>query len=125
MEVVSEFENLQERYERFVSKREWKQFHTPKNLAEAINIEASELLECFLWHDNLEASELQDEERLRSDVEEELADIVIYCMGMATRLDIDLLDAVEAKLDDNEQRFDAEKTESVTRQLSTWKRENR
>jgi hypothetical protein len=44
---------------------------------------------------------------------------------MATRLDIDLLGAVEAKLEDNEQRFDAEKTETINEELSQWKRENR
>jgi NTP pyrophosphatase (non-canonical NTP hydrolase) len=90
------------------------QFHTPKNLAEAITAEANELLECFQWHDNLESEELQNHENLRADVEEELVDIVIYCLGMATRLDIDLLDAVDGKLEDNEQRFDAEKTEAIT-----------
>ena len=122
---MTDLEDLQQRYEAFVSQRNWEQFHTPKNLAEAITVEASELLECFLWHDNLEPEELQTDEALRTDVEEELADIVIYCLGMATRLDIDLLDAVEAKLEDNEQRFDAGKTESINEELSQWKRENR
>jgi NTP pyrophosphatase (non-canonical NTP hydrolase) len=111
---MTDLEDLQQRYEVFVSQRNWEQFHTPKNLAEAITVEASELLECFLWHDNLEPDKLQNEEALRTNVEEELADIVIYCLGMATRLDIDLLDAVDGKLEDNEQRFDAEKTEAIT-----------
>lgn len=120
---MADLERLQQRYERFVSKRDWEQFHTPKNLAEAISVEASELLECILWHDNLEPSELVDDEDLRSDVEEELADIVIYCMGMATRIDIDLIDAIEGKLEANERRFDEETTESINRDLSKWKRE--
>jgi NTP pyrophosphatase (non-canonical NTP hydrolase) len=95
---VSDLEDLQQRYKAFVSQRNGEQFHTPKNLAEAITVEASELLECSLWHDNLEPEELQTDEALRADVEEELADIVIYCLGMATRLDIDLLEAVESKI---------------------------
>jgi NTP pyrophosphatase (non-canonical NTP hydrolase) len=122
---MTDLEDLQQRYEAFVAQRNWEQFHTPKNLAEAITVEASELLECFLWHDNLESDELQTDDALRADVEEELADIVIYCLGMATRLDIDLVGAVEGKLEDNEQRFDAEKTEAINKELSQWKRENR
>ncbi|MFC5367233.1 nucleotide pyrophosphohydrolase [Salinirubrum litoreum] len=122
---MTDLEDLQLRYEQFVAQRNWEQFHTPKNLAEAISVEASELVECFLWHDNLKPDELQKNENLVTDVEEELADIVIYCLGMATRLDIDLLDAVEAKLEDNEQRFDPEKTDTINEELSQWQRENR
>ncbi len=123
--MMTDLEDLQLRYEQFVAQRNWEQFHTPKNLAEAISVEASELVECFLWHDNLKPDELQKNENLVTDVEEELADIVIYCLGMATRLDIDLLDAVEAKLEDNEQRFDPEKTDTINEELSQWQRENR
>jgi NTP pyrophosphatase (non-canonical NTP hydrolase) len=76
---MTDLEDLQQRYETFVAQRNWEQFHTPKNLAEEITVEASELLECFLWHDNLEPDELQKNGALRADVEEELADIVFYC----------------------------------------------
>jgi NTP pyrophosphatase (non-canonical NTP hydrolase) len=121
---MTDLESLRERYEAFVVDRGWTRFHTPKNLAEAISIESNELLECFLWHDNLTSAELREDEELRTRVEEELADVVIYCMGLATRMDIDLLDAVESKLEDNEDRFDEETTRSINDELSRWQRED-
>ncbi|MCD2204515.1 MazG-like family protein [Halobacterium sp. KA-6] len=69
-------------------------------------IEASELLECFLWHDNLDAEDFANDKKLVDNVEEELADVVIYCLGMTSTLDVDLEEAVERKLAANEQRFD-------------------
>jgi len=63
----------------FVAEREWAQFHTPENLAKSISIEAAELLECFQW--NADA----DKDR----VEEELADVLTYCLLLADRLGVD------------------------------------
>jgi NTP pyrophosphatase (non-canonical NTP hydrolase) len=113
---------LQNRYAEFVSTRGWEQFHTPKNLAEAISIESNELLECFLWHDNLDPAEIKADEELMAQVEDELADIIIYCMGMASRLDIDLLATVESKMGDNETRFDEDTTRSINQNLRRWQR---
>jgi len=113
---------LQSEYEQFVEDRDWGQFQTPKNVAEAISIEANELLECYLWHDNLDAEDLADDEALVDEVKEELADVVIYCLGMASTLDIDLEQAVEEKLAANEQRFDEERSEEITEQLQSYQR---
>lgn len=115
--------SLQERYREFVVERDWDQFHTPKNLAEAISIEASELQELFLWHDNHDAETVKGDPELHSRVESELADIVIYCLGLATQLDIDILDAVEAKLEENESRFDEKTSTEITEDLQRWQRE--
>lgn len=92
---MTDLEVLRQRCGTCVSQRDYEQFHTPKNLAEAITVEASELLECFLWHDNLEPDELQSDEALRAGVEEELANIVFHRLQMSTQLDIDLCGAVE------------------------------
>jgi len=62
----------------FVEERRWQQFHTPKNLAMSISIEASELMELFQWSDE---RELGDERLARA--REELADVVIYCLTMS------------------------------------------
>lgn len=120
---MTTFETLQEQYREFVSERDWAQFHTPKNLAEAINIESSELLENFLWHDNLSAKEIKADSELRAQVEAELADIVIYSMGLATQMDIDLLEAVEAKMEENERRFDDQTSTEITDNLQRWQRD--
>ena len=65
---------------KFSSDRDWDQFHTPANLAKSISIEANELLECFQW----------DEEHYdREAVSEELADVMVYCIDMLDRLNLD------------------------------------
>lgn len=113
---------LQAEYQQFVEDRDWDQFHTPKNLAEAISIEANELLECFLWHDNLDAAEIKADDDLVDEVAAELADVVIYSLGMASKLDINLEQAVEEKLAANEERFSTEDAEEITEQLQTYQR---
>ena len=120
---MTTLEDLEERYQEFITERDWNQFHTPKNLAEAISIEASELLEVFLWHDNYDPEAIKQDQKLKSQVEKELADVVIYCLGIATQLDIDLVSAVESKMDDNEQRFDDDSSADITEELQRWQRD--
>lgn len=120
---MTALEGLQERYREFVATRDWNQFHTPKNLAEAISIEANELLEIFLWHDNHDAETIKEDSELKARVEEEVADVVIYSIAIATQLDIDLVDAVEAKMDDNECRFDEDTATEMTEDLQRWQRD--
>jgi NTP pyrophosphatase (non-canonical NTP hydrolase) len=124
MPSESTFADLQARYESFKAEREWGQFHTPQNIAQALSVEASELLECFLWHDNLPAERIAADTELRAAVREELADVVIYAMSMASELDIDLLAAIEDKLDENESRFDPETAADITTDLQQRQREH-
>ena len=89
-----------ERIKKFRDDREWKQFHTPSNLAKAISIESGELLEEFLWdNDNFN---LQN-------VKEELADVMIYCIHMANALDVNIEDIINMKMDKNEMKYPVEK----------------
>lgn len=81
-------ERVREALVEFVRERDWAQFHTPANLAKSISIEAAELLECFQWDDDAD----------RQRVQEELADVVTYCMLLADRLQLDLDDVVLQKL---------------------------
>src|SRR5438105_15955014 len=87
---------LREHVRQFVHARDWERFHTPKDLAIAISIEASELLELFLW-DGLEASPQMASED-RTAVRAELADVIIYGLSLANLLDIDQSDAPFSKL---------------------------
>jgi NTP pyrophosphatase (non-canonical NTP hydrolase) len=116
-------DDLKRRYADFVEERNWGQFHTPKNLAEAISIEANELLELYLWHDNLPPEEVHDSDELIDQTEDELADIVIYCMGMSNQLDIDLDEAIQEKLEENEERFDRDTARKMTEDLQEWQRD--
>lgn len=89
-----------ERIKKFRDDREWKQFHTPSNLAKAISIESGELLEEFLWDNN--NFNLQN-------VKEELADVMIYCIHMANALDVNIEDIINMKMDKNEMKYPIEK----------------
>jgi NTP pyrophosphatase (non-canonical NTP hydrolase) len=85
----------------FVDERDWHQFHTPKNLAMAISVEANELLELFLWEDGKE--EIDNKKWLS--VRQELADIVIYCMAFANRIGARLDFDIENKIERNAEKY--------------------
>ncbi|WP_269530753.1 nucleotide pyrophosphohydrolase [Chitinimonas sp. BJYL2] len=83
----------------FVAARDWQQFHSGKNLAMSIAIEAAELMEHFQW------APPADGTINKAEVAEELADVLIYAMSFANTLDIDISAAITAKLAKNETRF--------------------
>ncbi len=96
---------LRERVRAFVHARDWERFHTPKDLAIALSVEASELLEPFLWRDA--SSRLSAKQR--ASVAEELADVVIYGLSLANALDLDLSEAVLDKLRKDERKYPAQR----------------
>lgn len=85
---------------KFTVDRDWDQFHSPANLAKSISIEANELLECFQW----------DEENYDvNEVKEELADVIVYCVDMLNKLNLDADEIVNAKMEKNEQKYPVDK----------------
>ncbi len=102
-------DQLQELIRRFRDERGWEKFHDPASLATAINVEAGELLELFLWRDAEESLEFARGNTDR--VSDELADIMIFTINLANRLDINLEAAIEAKLALNSERFPADGSE--------------
>ncbi len=91
--------------EAFITKRNWDHYHTPKNLAMSIAIEAAELMEHFQWLTNKQSLEVIQDDRTRTRVIDEIADILIYCLSLANKLDIDLSSAILDKLSRNEDRY--------------------
>lgn len=91
----------------FRDERDWKQFHSPKNLAASISIEAAELLECFQWSSDETIAD--DVEKRRSKIEEEIADVLIYALLLAHDTGIGPADAVRRKLAKNDAKYPAEK----------------
>ena len=90
---------------RFRDDRDWAQFHTPKNLAAAVAIEAAELQERFLWKSDAEVDrDLADAAKLAG-VADEIADVIMFAMLLSDRLGIDLADAITAKLAANERKY--------------------
>ena len=88
-----------DRIRKFVSDRDWEQFHTPANLAKSISIEANELLECYQWSDDADIEH----------VKEELADVIVYCQNMLDCLGLDVDDIVLSKMKKNEAKYPVEK----------------
>ena len=90
---------------RFRDARDWSQFHTPKNLAAAIAIEAAELQERFLWKTDKEIARDLNDGPKREAVVEELADVFLFALLLADRLEIDVGQAIADKLAANEQKY--------------------
>lgn len=97
---------LQARLRQFAQDRDWEQFHTPKNLAMALAGEAGELLEEFQWLTPEQSASPTDAQRGR--MATELADVLIHAIRLADKLDIDLQDAIVAKLDQNAEKYPPE-----------------
>jgi NTP pyrophosphatase (non-canonical NTP hydrolase) len=97
--------NLQARIARFVDERDWREFHSPKNLAQSVAIEAAELMEHFQWLTIEQSRELVHDPDARRDIALELADILIYALSFAEAAGMDPAAAILEKLAHNERRF--------------------
>ena len=93
--------------ETFVHERDWAQFHTPKNLAMSVAIEAAEILEHFQWLTGEESHALPRDKR--DQVANEIGDVLIYLMRLSRTLDIDIVAAARNKLDENRRKYPVEK----------------
>jgi NTP pyrophosphatase (non-canonical NTP hydrolase) len=96
---------LQGRLVDFAAARDWQPFHTPKNLASALSVEAAELLEIFQWLTPEQAAAVMADPESAHRVRDEVADVLAYLLQFCAVLDIDVLAALDAKIDRNEQRF--------------------
>lgn len=94
---------LQSDLRKFASDRDWDQFHSPKNLATALSVEAAELLEHFQWLGDEQSRTLPQAKRDLA--AEEVADVFLYLLQLADKLGIDLIDAARAKLDKNAEKY--------------------
>lgn len=103
---MSDLDSLAARLRDFAAARDWEQFHTPKNLAMALSGEAGELLEVFQWLTPEQSTSVMSGDRA-GDVEDELADVLIYLVRLADVLGVDLLAVADAKVERNEHRFPA------------------
>jgi dCTP diphosphatase len=100
-------EELRDALRRFAAERDWDQFHFPKNLAIALSVEAAELLEHFQWLPDLESAALPVETRAK--IREELADVLLYLIRLADKLDIDLAAAAVDKMSINAKKYPIQK----------------
>ncbi|MFD0382392.1 nucleotide pyrophosphohydrolase [Streptomyces stramineus] len=100
-----ELKALQRRLAAFAAARDWQPFHTPKNLAVALSVEASELVEIFQWLTPEQSERVMDHEETAGRVEDEVADVLAYLLQFCEVLGVDAASALAAKIDRNERRF--------------------
>lgn len=106
--------SLQTRLAQFAAARAWQPFHTPKNLAAALSVEASELVEIFQWLTPEQSARVMDDPESAHRVEDEVADVLAYLLQLCEVLGIDALAALSAKIDRNETRFPVPKDHDVS-----------
>ena len=103
----------------FRDRRNWKQFHNPKDLALSISLEAAELLEIFQWS----GSDLECTNK-RNQIAEELADVINYCVLMADRCGLDLDEIVQKKVQINEKKYPADKAYGKSGKYTEYQKGN-
>ncbi len=115
---MDSLDDLNRRLKAFARERDWEQFHNPKNLVMALAGECGELLEHFQWLSEAQSAVLSGEKK--EAVALEMADILIYLIRCAERLDIDLVDAAYRKIAINEMRYPAQKVRGDARRAEEY-----
>ncbi len=100
-------EQLRALVREFVVERDWRQFHSPKNLSMALAIEAAELMEHFQWITTEASREVASDAKQLGDVAEELSDVICYSLALANELGIDISQSLSAKMIKNAKKYPA------------------
>lgn len=116
--MSSEITDLQARLREFANERDWEQFHSPKNLAAALSVEAAELLEHFQWLTEAQSRALP--EATRAKVSEELADVLLYLLQLSDKLGIDSMEAARRKLQANAAKYPVDQARGSSKKYSEF-----
>ena len=114
--MINELQILTEALRDFARARDWEQFHSPKNLASALAVEAAELLEHFQWLTEAQSRDLPADKR--AEVGAEAADVLLYLLQLCDKLGIDLAEAARAKLKVNAEKYPAERARGSSRKYT-------
>jgi NTP pyrophosphatase (non-canonical NTP hydrolase) len=115
---VSDLEEIKLKARHFAAQRDWNQFHSPKNLVMALGVEAAELSEIFQWLTEEQSGQLSEEMRAR--VADEIADVQVYLVRLADRLEIDIASSVTAKMKKNEAKYPADLVRGSSKKYSEY-----
>ena len=118
MTEANQLEQLRERLARFASDRDWDQFHSPKNLSMALIAETAELIEHFQWLSEEDSKNL--DANTKEAVAMEWADIFIFLIRVADKLDVDLADTAWKKIQINEDRYPVDKVKGSAKRASEY-----
>ena len=116
--MQSDLDSIRALVRTFVDERDWDQFHTPKNLAAALSVEAAELLEHFQWLREGRHDELGEDKLAK--VRHEMADVLVYLVRLADKLDVDLHAAVIEKMALNRAKYPAERVRGDVRKYDEY-----
>lgn len=103
---MRDLQQIKEKLRAFAQERDWDKFHSPKNLAMALSVEVSELVECFQWLTEEQSRSLSADKLAAA--ADEIADVQVYLVRLADKLDIDICQAVEQKLEKNKAKYPAD-----------------
>jgi len=114
----SELLTLRDKLRAFSDARDWNQFHSPKNLSMALMVEVAELMEYFQWLSEEQSANISIE--IKPDIAEELADILLYLVRLADKLDVNLLEAALHKVEKNALKYPIEKVRGSAKKYSEY-----
>ena len=113
---MTDLDRLRDALRAFADARDWGQFHSPKNLAMALSVEAAELLEVFQWISEQESRTL--EPAAKAAASEEIADVLLYLLRLADTLGIDPVAAAQDKMKANEKKYPVDKARGSNRKYT-------
>lgn len=116
--LTNELDQLKHQIRTFAEERDWDQFHSPKNISMALIVEAAELVEHFQWMTEEQSRNLSD--KTQKKVEQEMADIFVYLLRLADKLDVDLIRAAESKIQLNKEKYPAEKVRGSAKKYTEY-----
>lgn len=116
---MTNIQNLIQKIIMFRDERDWSQFHTPKNLAISLSLEASEVLEHFQWKTDKEIKDYLISNK--EEIADELGDVLNYLLLLANRADIDIVQATENKIKKNEEKYPIEKVKGSSKKYTEYK----
>jgi len=113
-------QELKDKIKSFVKERDWEQYHSPKNLSMSLAIEVAELMEIFQWLTIEQSKEVAIDPVQKEKIQDEIADIAVYLLNLCNVLDVDISDAIIAKLKKNEKKYPAELVKGKSRKYTHY-----
>ena len=117
-EQIQALKDISEKLKKFTHERDWEQFHSPKNLAMALSVEAAEVMEIFQWLTQQQSKNLDPEKLER--VKQEIGDVLIYLVSLSDALGINPVQAAEKKLEINENKYPADIVRGSAKKYSEY-----
>ena len=119
MQSPDSLEQTLSKINEFTEERDWNQFHTVKNLASSISIEAAELNETIQWS-NPSVEEVMRDKSLTESIGNEIADVVIYSLRLCSVLNLDIIDLIDKKIEENKEKYPVEKSKGSSKKYTQF-----